>query len=393
MRNTIKEQLSQAQSLWVARRDFLKSAGAGMGAAAAVGTLLSPGEASAQPGVYHPEFQVASRRLREQRVKRIASCSYAVRQIFKIWPKQPPSTGLTPERRAAYEAELAESNRWKEKYGVISSMTDFPQFTKDTYPGVTHMDVWDAIFGDPTDSSQFASDGSFDPSTASSKRYLDKFADNIAKTGVSVQHIANNGPKHLCDADEADRREGIRVAKMWMDAAKQIGARSMRANTGGPRVLPQGTEVPGAEGGHVQNYAVQPYIERCIQSYKELAEYGEKLGVKITIENHWGIAADPVYVRIVIGEVNSPWCETTPDFCNWELEWMCYYGLELLAPLGNSMVHAKRKTVYPNVDVARCVNIMDNAHYRGYFGLEYESGGDPVAGTIKLMNDVVDALV
>ena len=38
----------------------------------------------------------------------------------------------------------------KEKYGEIT-MLDFPQFTKDTFPGVTRMDLFSGLFGDVTD--------------------------------------------------------------------------------------------------------------------------------------------------------------------------------------------------------------------------------------------------
>ena len=42
----------------------------------------------------------------------------------------------------------------KEKYGEIT-MLDFPQFTKDTFPGVTHMDLFSSLFGDVSDDSMF----------------------------------------------------------------------------------------------------------------------------------------------------------------------------------------------------------------------------------------------
>jgi hypothetical protein len=55
---------------------------------------------------------------------------------------------------------------------------------------------------------------------------------------------------------------------------------------------------------------------------------------------------------------------------------MLYHGLEVLAPLSSSMVHAKRWTRFPDVDIPRCVRIMTNAGYRGYFAAEYEEQGD-----------------
>ncbi len=384
----LKEKIMHERSQAFARRDFLKSAGA-------TGVLLT-GAAGSALGVSTPSPDPQVRvRPKSERINQIASCSYAVRQLFKIqWYNIVP--GMAEANRARYAKESVEGTELKKKYGEIT-MLEFPEFTKRTYPGVTSMDVWDALFGDTTDESQFFhADGrraGFDPSAASSKKWLDKMADNIAKAGVYARHISNNAPRDLCDENEAKRREGIRIAKMWMDAGKQIGARSMRANTGGPRILPQAKEVEGSMGGHVQNYDVLPYIDRCIQSFRELAEYGEKVGVKITIENHWGISADPSYVRIIINEVNSPYCETTPDFCNWELEYLCYYGLELLVPYATSMVHAKRKVAVPNVDIRRCVQVLNQNHYHGNIALEYELGGNPVEGSIKLMNDVVDALI
>ena len=52
-------------------------------------------------------------------------------------------------------------------------MLDFPQFTKDTFPGVTHMDLFSGLFGDVTDDSMFAG-RTFDPSTPSARKWLDR---------------------------------------------------------------------------------------------------------------------------------------------------------------------------------------------------------------------------
>jgi len=56
------------------------------------------------------------------------------------------------------------------------------------------------------------------------------------------------------------------------------------------------------------------------------------------------------------------------------------------------MVHAKRWTRFPNVDIARCVRIMTNAGYRGYFAVEFEEQSDGVEGSKRIMEEVVAAL-
>jgi len=370
MSKTIRTE-SESQAKGLVRRDFLKTTGAGLMSGVAVVSALS--SRHADQGIRAPESK-------DKRVKRIASNSYAVNQLFK---RSRPST--RPETLAL-----------RKKYGEITIL-DFPQFTKKTYAGVTTMDLWSSLFGDVDNDAQYVSQDvggryrrrEFDPSTPSSRRYLDKLAANMASTGVRAQHISNNAPRNLADLDEAKRQEGIRVAKIWLDACEQIGVKSMRVNTGGPRIIPP-SEI---KGGYPQNTAVVPYLKSAIESFKVLAGHGEKLGVKITIENHWGLAAEPMNVRIILNEVNSPYCEASPDFCNWEHEYMLYHGLEALIPYASSMVHAKRWRRYPDVDIARCVRVLNKANYAGYISLEYEAGGDPVEGTLQLMRDVLAALV
>jgi len=258
------------------------------------------------------------------------------------------------------------------------------------------MDLWSSLFGDINDDSMFISTerdgqtrlGDFDPATLSSKRYLDKLANKIASTGIKAVHISNNAPRNIADLNEESRREGIRVAKLWLDAAKKIGVRSMRVNTGGPQIIPASV----IKGGYPQNMEIVPYLKNAIESFKEMADYGGKADVRVTIENHWGLAADPMNIKIIINEVNSPYCEASPDFCNWEHEYMLYNGLEVLIPMAKSMCHAKRWTRFPDVDISRCVQVLNDAEYKGYISVEYEAGGDPVAGTLKLLEDVVLAL-
>ena len=355
------------------RRSFLKSAGSGIIGVAGIGLL---------PSALQVEEVKPVKRTREERLKQMASNSYGVNQLYK-------------RRVMTGRAERPENIELKKKYGEIT-LLDFPQFTKDTYPGVPAMDLWSSLFGDVTDDSMFTRTvrdgqtrlGDFDPGAVSSKRYLEKLSDKIISSGLKAVHISNNAPRNIADMNEEARLEGIRVAKLWLDASKMIGVKSMRVNTGGPQIIPASV----IQGGYPQNNEIGPYLKKAIESFKEMADYGEKVGVKVTIENHWGLAANPINIRIILNEVNSPWCEASPDFCNWEHEYMLYHGLEVLMPLTKSMCHAKRWTRFPDVDIPRCVEVLNDAGYKGYISFEYEGGGDPVEGTLKLMEDVVAAL-
>jgi sugar phosphate isomerase/epimerase len=355
-----------------ARRDFLKSVGL-----AAAGTVVAARAAAADP-----------RPLTErEKLDRIASNTYPMRWLFKR-----RAGGQGPTTPAAEEM--------KRKYGEIT-LLDFAQFTRDTFPGVWHMDVWSSLFGDVDDPSMYETttiqrEGrdpvtlyEFDPLSTSGRKWLERFAARNEQAGVRCHHVSNNAPRNISDRDAEARRFGIATAKKWLDACAIIGARTMRVNTGGPRIVPSAS----ATQGYPRNDEIVKYLRHAIDSFKEMADHGGKVGVKITIENHWGLSADPMNVRIILDEVNHPWCEATPDFCNWEHEYMLYHGLEALAPYTHETVHAKYWDRWKDVDLGRCTRIMTRAGFRGIFALEYEDGPwDGVEGSRHLMQQVMAAL-
>ncbi len=319
----------------------------------------------------------------KEKLARIASNTWPMRSLFK-------SRSTRPNPKA---------EEFKKKYGEIT-MLDFGRFTKEIFPGVSKMDLWSSLFGDIADDSMyvktpFTFNGQtrtmteFDPSSPSGRKWLDSLAASIAKTGVKCHHVSNNAPRDLCELDEEKRRAGIEVAKKWLTGAAQIGAKTMRVNTGGPRIVPNAT----ATADYPRNDEIVKYLDRAIQSFKELADFGAKTGVKITIENHWGLSANPMNARIILEEVNHPFCEATPDFCNWEHEYMLYHGLLALAPYTKTTVHAKYWNRWKEVDIRKCVQILEKAGYQGVYALEYEDGPwDGVDGARYLFKEVMAAL-
>jgi sugar phosphate isomerase/epimerase len=321
----------------------------------------------------------------KEKLARLASNTWPIRNIFKS------VTGYGRGPRA---------DEMKKKYGEIT-MLDFPQFTKDNFPGVTRMDLFSGLFGDPTDDTMYVrvpvivgtttrSTTEFDPSSDSGKRWLNSLANKMAATGTSCQHISNNAPHDICEPDTEKRKAGIAVAKKWLDGAKILGAKSMRVNSGGPRIAP--SAVATADYPKADELAM--YLRNCIESFKEMADYGAKVGTKVTLENHWGLTANPTNIRIIVDEVMSPFCEASPDFCNWEHEYLLYNGLKALAPYAHTNVHAKYWNRWPDTQsVGRSVKIMLDAGFAGTFALEYEDGPwDGVEGSKYLYKEVLAAL-
>ncbi len=371
------------------RRNFLRTAGSTIAAGALLGQGVLAADAQAwQQATPEPIDHASSfRALTEnEKVARIASNSYPIRWIMNSHDN-------------AGEADT--SAKMKAKYGQIT-LLDFPAFTKKTFPGVTKMDIWSSLFGDMDDSSQYVQTNiigyngkprtmtEFDPSATSSKRWLEKMANVQAKEGVHCHHISNNAPRDICDLDDNKRKAGVEVAKKWLDGAATLGARSMRVNSGGPRIAPwpepNSTSYP-------KNPEIEKYLDQCIESFKEMADYGAKVGVKVTLENHWGLTANPINIRIIIEEVNNVYCEASPDFCNWEHKYLLYHALNDLAPYAHTTVHAKFWNRFGEPDVQRNVRIMLNNNYTGVFALEYEDGPwDGIEGAQYLYHQVLSAL-
>ncbi|MCC7340464.1 MAG: TIM barrel protein [Bryobacterales bacterium] len=311
------------------------------------------------------------------------------------WPLRPLfSMGGSSQRMS----EATEA--MQKKYGKLT-LFDLPAFTKERFPGVYHMDVFSGFFGDRKDESMYTSSTfvfngqerkmmEFDPSLPSSKRWIEQLANKYASTGMLCHHISNNAPRNICVPEDNLRKEGVETAKKWLDAAATLGAKTMRVNSGGPRLTPT---AKAEGGGYPKNDEIEGYLTRAIESFKEMADHGGKVGVKVTIENHWGLTADPTNIRIIIDQVNSPWCEASPDFCNWEHEYMLYHGLAVVAPYAHSTVHAKYWNRWKNNDIQRSTRVMNEAGFQGIFALEYEDGPwDGVEGAQHIMKEVLAAL-
>ena len=169
------------------RRHFLRFAGTGLVAA---GSVLTGDENA-----------IAQSVAEKARLDRLATCSYPLRSLFRTRQGAGRGTGggranvggrgqssaagpegatggpavtVPPDRDRTTPAEM------KKRYGEMTAL-DFPQWTKDNFPGVTKMDLRSALFGDVSDDTMYRG-ALFDPTTAAGKRWLDQLANKLAVT-------------------------------------------------------------------------------------------------------------------------------------------------------------------------------------------------------------------
>ena len=240
------------------RREFLRTSGLGVAAAGAL--LGHDADADAQGASAMRQLTA------EEKLSRIASSCWPPRFCFKSIGNRPPSE---------------EAVAMKKKYGEIT-MLRFPQWTKDTYPGVYHLDLWSDVFGDPSDpaqdqeqkvtrdNGQTVSVFRWDPTQPASKTWLEKLAAKIGDTKTVCQHISNNAPQNLCGSGRREAEGGHpRLAKAWMDVGAMLGTKTMRANTGvsGTRIMP---EAKPHDTGYPKNDQIVVDPAKCIESFRSL---------------------------------------------------------------------------------------------------------------------------
>ena len=189
-------------------------------------------------------------------------------------------------------------------------------------------------------------------------------------TGVELVGIAVDDRGDLCALDEDQRLQAVANHRIWFDVCRELSCIGFRANSGGG-----------------DQKITSAHVDQCTRSFGQLAEWAQQAGVKVMMENHWGLSADPHRMIQVIRDVNSPWFGALPDFGNFPPEVDKYQALELLVPYA-FFVHAKYTAFDadgedPNVDTARIMRIFRDAGYEGLFGIEFEGEGDDHDGVLK----------
>ncbi|HHV62830.1 MAG TPA: sugar phosphate isomerase/epimerase [Firmicutes bacterium] len=208
---------------------------------------------------------------------------------------------------------------------------------------------------------------------AQDSKYLDEIVDGIRMAGAVVVNMPID-TGNISQLDERKRNHDLGVIKGWMDVAAYIGCASVRVNT-------------GSQGPGIVDLAI------TVDSYRNLAEYGEKIGVMVLLENHGGISSDPENIARLFEEIGHKNFGACPDFGNFAPE-VRYQGLMAMARYA-VMAHAKtydfdEKGQVPQFDFARCIAILKDAGFDGYLSVEFEGKGDQYAGverTIELIKE------
>jgi len=294
--------------------------------------------------------------------------------LAPFWAAAPAVTGLSP--LAAQTASPAVLRRigittvcFRERFaatrtkaagpvpaGEELTLLTAPKFIADTL-GLHNVEIWSAQFAEQ------------------SLDYCKKIRAAAEAVKSRIINIQVDGSENLSDPDAAKRAASVQTIKQWMDRAAAVGAPTCRANTG---------------GGPPEAWDVT----RTADSFRQLAEYGQKIGVKILVENHIGYSADIDKVVATIKAVNNPYCRAICDWGNSPKDEGRVAALGRLFPF-LELVSAKKldfddNNRHVNYDVVPIIKATEASGYKGIYSIEYY--GKPPKDVVAAAKDSIKEL-
>lgn len=238
-----------------------------------------------------------------------------------------------------------------------ASLLDAPRLIRDEL-GLRNVELWNLQF------------------EADTPEYCQRLRSAAQAAGASISNIQLDGAYDLSSTDDDQRAKSLHYVMGWMDRARLLGAPSVRANLDGFQ----------AKG------AFNP--ERTAQAFRQLAEYGRNIGVKILVENHVGHSVKVENVVAVLRAVNDPWCRAIADWGNSAATndadrqrdiAALFPWLELVSAKALHFDAAGRHIEY---DLGGLTRVTEASGFHGIYSIELFTMKDPPSDPIAAVRDV-----
>ena len=213
---------------------------------------------------------------------------------------------------------------------------------------------------------------------AQDQKYLNEMKTRADDHDVKSLLIMCDNEGNLGDPDENKRNQAVENHYKWAEAAKFLGCHSIRVNA-------------RSEGSW------DDQIELAADGLRRLNEFGDSIGINTIVENHGGLSSNGKWLSAVMERVDHSRVGTLPDFGNFRIqsdEWYDrYQGMKELMPYAKA-VSAKshefdEKGNETGSDFYRIMNIVLDAGYKGYVGIEYEGSVHTEMEGIRLTKDLL----
>lgn len=186
--------------------------------------------------------------------------------------------------------------------------------------------------------------------------------------GLPFGCVAADG-SHVWEPTPEARAANRACAYRWLDVAHRLGAESMRTDTGGQPELPD------------EMFAI---IRDGLQ---DIVDHGKALGVRVSIENHWGASNIPKNVVRVLNAVDG--LTLLFDSRNWA-KGLREEGWQLCVPYAKDvhidLFRTAEDTPNLEADIERLIKLLVKSGYNGCWGIEViPPDGDEYGAVRKTM--------
>ena len=184
-------------------------------------------------------------------------------------------------------------------------------------------------------------------------KYLEKLRLVADRHGCLLTNLKmNQSGLDMNSPDSNIREKALSIYKKSIDAASLLGLKWARPLPLKPK----------------------PEMSLHIDSYRELADYGQKKNVQLLVENYGWMEDDPASVTTLVKKIGHN-VAACPDTGNWKTTEIRYAGLQQTFPIAVSC-DFKAKALGPNgehtfYDLQRCFEIGWEAGFRGPWCLEH----------------------
>lgn len=220
---------------------------------------------------------------------------------------------------------------------------------------------------------------------ARDRPYLADLESRCDGEGVESLLIMCDSEGNLGDPDTATRARAVDNHVKWLEAAAFLGCHSIRVNA-------------ASRGSYKEQQTL------AADGLRQLCEIADGHGLNVLVENHGGLSSNGAWLAGVMDLVDHALIGTLPDFGNFYIRedelYDRYQGVQELMPYAKA-VSAKSFDFDADgddttTDFRRMMEIVLDAGYRGWVGIEYEGSKlselDGIRATKALLDRVRDEL-
>lgn len=241
-------------------------------------------------------------------------------------------------------------------------MIDLPRMAKEA--GATGLELVNSFFPSP----QYT--------------YLQQLIKVAKNEGIKILLIMCDGEGSMYSPDFKERKQAVINHRKWLDIAAVLGCHSIRCNVGYEQIDPDEA------------------MKNAADSFYELATYAREYGLNVAIENHGGYSSDPKWLVGLMKMVNMDNFGTLPDFGNFPRDSQGKHTVDIYECVKAMMPYAKAVSAKTydfdengnetQIDFAKMLQVVFDAGYHKYIGVEYEgdrlSELDGIKATVDLLN-------